>query len=103
MLLREHPLMMYYGIRSWPPVWLWRGGNANTDPKGEVGILLDVALCGIPPKYSCSLIMEHLGAEYMGALLMNDRNFCRLVFDALLQNRLKPLSEIGEIDLSYTL
>ena len=99
MLLREHPLMMYYGIRSWPPVWLWRGGNANTNPKGEVGILLDVALSGIPPKSSCFF----LGAEYIGALLMNDRNFCRLVFDALLQNRFRPLREIGGIDLSYAL
>jgi len=102
MLLREHPLMMYDGIRSWPPVWLWRGGNANTNPKGEVGVLLDVAF-GIPPKSSCFLIMEHLGAEYIGSLLMNDRSFCQLVFDALLQNRFKLIREIGGIDLSYTL
>src|SRR5262249_57220550 len=100
MLLREHPLMMYNGIRSWPPVWVWRGGDANTNPKGEVGILLDVALCGIhlsgiPPKSRCFLIMEHLCAEYIGSLLMNDRSFCQLVFDALLQNRFKLIREIG--------
>jgi len=47
--------------------------------------------------------MEHLGAEYIGSLLMNDRSFCQLVFDALLQNRFKPIREIGAIDLSYTL
>jgi hypothetical protein len=47
--------------------------------------------------------MEHFGAEYIGTLLLNDGAFCRLVFDVLLQNRLKPLSEIGGIDLSYTL
>jgi len=47
--------------------------------------------------------MEHLGAEYIGALLLNDRNFCRLVFDALLQNRFRPIREIGGIDLSYIL
>ena len=35
MLLRDHPLMMYNGIRSWPPVWVWKGGNDNTNPKGE--------------------------------------------------------------------
>ena len=103
MLLRKHPLMMYNGIRSWPPVWVWKGGNANTNPKGEVGILRNVALSRVLPISTCFLIMEHLGAEYMGALLMNDRNFCRLVFDVLLQNRFKPLREIGGIDLSYTL
>ena len=47
--------------------------------------------------------MEHLGAEYIGSLLMNDRSFCQLVFDALLQNRFKLIREIGGIDLSYTL
>src|SRR5262245_49305882 len=108
MLLRDHPLMMYNGIRSWPPVWVWRGGDANTYPKGEVGILLDVALCGIslsgiPPNSRCFLIMDHLGAEYICTLLLNDGVFCRLVFDVLLQNRFKPLREIGAIDLSYSL
>src|SRR5262245_48664216 len=103
MLLRDHPLMMYNGIRSWPPVWVWRGGNANTNPKGEVGILLDVALSGIPPKSSCFLIMEHLGAEYIGALLLSDREFCRVVYDVLSQHRFKLIREIGGIDLSYTL
>src|SRR5262245_38747046 len=103
MLLRDHPLMIYKGVRSWPPVWVWRGGNANTNPKGEVGILRDVALSRDPPKCTCFLIMEHLGADYIGALLMNDRNFCRLVFDVLLQNRFRPLHEIGAIDLSYSL
>src|SRR5215510_463078 len=103
MLLRDHPLMIYNGIRSWPPVWVWKGGNDNTNPKGEVGILLNVGLSRLPPNSSCFLIMEHLDAEYIGALLLNDRAFCRLVFDALLQNRFKPIREIGGIDLSYTL
>src|SRR5262245_48701696 len=103
MLLREHPLMMYNGIRSWPPVWVWKGGSTNTNPKGEVGILLDVALSHGSPNSRCFLFMEHLGAEYIGALLLNDRAFCRLVFDALLQNRFKLIRDIGGIDLSYTL
>ena len=47
--------------------------------------------------------MEHLGAEYLGALLLDDRGFCRVVHDALLQNRFKPIREIGGIELSYTL
>ena len=47
--------------------------------------------------------MEHLDAEYIGSLLMDDRNFCQLVFDALLQNRFKPIREIGGLNLSYTL
>src|SRR5262249_36996461 len=63
MLLRDHPLMMYNGTRSWPPVWVWRGGNVTTNPKGEVGILRDAILSNIPPNSTCLLIMEYLGAE----------------------------------------
>src|SRR5215813_1726769 len=83
MLLRDHPLMMYNGIRSWPPVWVWSGGNNTTNPKGEVGILHDAILSNVPPNSTCFLIMEHLGAEYIGALLLSDRNFCRVVHDVL--------------------
>ena len=103
MLLRDHPLMVHNGIRSWPPVWVWRRGNVTANPKGEVGILRDVISSSVPPYATCFLIMEHLGAEYMGALLLHDRAFCRVVHDVLLQNRFKPIREIGAIDLAYTL
>jgi len=104
MLLRNHPLMTYKGMRSWPPVWVLRGGNNTTNTKGEIGILRDVISSnGNPPYSTCFLIMEHLGAEYIGALLLDDRGFCRVVHDVLLQHRFKPIREIGSIDLSYTL
>src|SRR5262245_38682915 len=104
MLLRDHPLMVYNGIRSWPPLWMWKGGiHQPTNPKGEVGILLSVALSNIPPRSTCLLIMEHLGAQYIGALLLEDQAFCRVVYDVLLQNRFKQIRDIGGIDLSYTL
>jgi hypothetical protein len=104
MLLRDHPLMTHNGMRSWPPAWIWRGGNNNTaNPKGEIGILRDVILSNVPPYSTCFLIMEHLSAEYIGALLLDDRAFCRVVYDTLLQHRFKPIHEIGGIELSYTL
>jgi hypothetical protein len=45
MLLRDHPLMSYNGMPSWPPAWTWIGGVENDHPRGEVGIL--EAIC--PP------------------------------------------------------
>jgi hypothetical protein len=72
MLLRDHPLMMYKSNRSWPPAWLWRGGDENTHPEGEVGILKNVIPSYVDPYDRCFLIIEHLGAEYIGALLLND-------------------------------
>jgi hypothetical protein len=44
MELRNHPLMTYKGVCSWPPAWLWRGGYETTYPDGEVGILKDVTI-----------------------------------------------------------
>jgi hypothetical protein len=47
--------------------------------------------------------MEHCGAEYLGALLLNDPSFCREIFAVLLRNIGKTILEIGDIDLTYTL
>ena len=99
MFLRDHPLMMYNGVRSWPPVWMWRHGN-ESNPKGEVGILRDAVLSNVPPHSTCFLIMEYLGAEYIGLLLLDDRDFCHQVVELLQRYRNRPISEIGSLDLS---
>jgi hypothetical protein len=46
--------------------------------------------------------MEHCGAEYVGALLLNDPAFCQEIFEELIQHRGKTIQEIGDIDLTYT-
>ena len=103
MKLRDHPLMTYKGVSSWPPAWLWRGGYASTNPKGEVGILKAVLRFHIQTPDRCFLIMEHCGAEYVGALLLNDPAFCQEIFEVLLVHIGKTIQEIGDIDLSYML
>jgi len=103
MLFRDHPLMVYKGIHSWPPTWLWRGGNDDTSPKGEVGILRHVIPFGVEPCDRCFIIMEHRGAEYMGTLLLSDPAFCAEICDVLLRHRGRTIREIAEIDLFYTL
>jgi hypothetical protein len=65
MKLRNHPLISYREVPSWPPTWLWRGGKNRPRPYGEVGILKEVTLSTIEPCSMCFLIMEHEGAEYM--------------------------------------
>jgi hypothetical protein len=101
MLLRDHPLLAYRGICAWPPYWLWTAGYDNTHPRGEVGILKAVLRCKAPQ--GCFLIMEHCGAEYVGALLLDDSAFCQEIFEVLNQNLGNTIHEIGDIDLSYTL
>jgi hypothetical protein len=49
MLLRDHPLMHYRGVRSWPPVWAWIDGREDKRPKGEIGVFRRVAESNIQP------------------------------------------------------
>jgi hypothetical protein len=103
MKLRDHPLMAYKGASSWPPAWLWRGGYETTHPQGEVGILKDVMSSAIELDSRCFLIMEHCGAEYIGALLLGDPIFCRALFTVLVKNCGETIGDIGDIDISHTL
>ena len=43
MLLRNHPLMRYRGVPSWPPNWVWTDGFEDKRPKGEVGVFRRVS------------------------------------------------------------
>jgi len=47
--------------------------------------------------------MEHCGAEYVGALLLDNPAFCREIFKVLSQQLGNTIREIGDIDLEYTL
>jgi hypothetical protein len=100
MLLRDHPLMMFRGNRSWPPDWLWRDGYEDTHPRGEIGILKNVIRS--PTADGCFLIMEHCGAEYIGAVLLSDQAFSRDIFRLLARSSGKTIREIGDIDLTHT-
>jgi hypothetical protein len=103
MKLRDHPLMTYKDVPSWPPAWLWRGGYETTHPKGEVGILKEVTASTIPTHNACFLIMEHCGAQYVGALLLSDSAFCRGIYRILAQNCGETIRDIGAIDIGHML
>jgi hypothetical protein len=105
MELRCHPLMSHRGISTWPPVWLWRGGNGKAAPvpKGEIGILKEVLSSIIEPRNRLFLIVEQDGEEYMGCLILDDAAFCRQIEKLLRQFYNRPISEIGNIDLTHTL
>src|SRR5262245_43894790 len=101
MLLRDHPLMVHKGNRSWSPACLWRGGHDNLDPTGEVGTLRDVIPSALQAADIFFIIMEHQGAEYLDALLLSDAVFCKAVCDMLLRHRLTRFERLPR--LSYTL
>ena len=103
MLLRDHPLLMYDGVSSWPPIWTWTNGAENKHPHGEVGILREVFLSNISSADLCFLCMSYQGSEYVGCLPIEDHAFCCQIVELLQGCLNRPIAEIGNLDLSYTL
>jgi hypothetical protein len=103
MKLRDHPLMYCSDVPSWPPAWLWRDGSDDTKPYGEVGMLREVVLSEIEPPDRCFMIMQHMGAEYIGCFLFENSAFCRKISEILREHCGKPIHEIGDIELSHAL
>jgi hypothetical protein len=103
MLLRDHPLMSYKGAPSWPPTWTWIDGTEGKHPKGEVGILRSVYLSKILRANRCFLLIRYEESSYMGCLLFDDEMFCAQIAKLLQDYCNRPISEIGSIELTYTL
>ena len=103
MLLRDHPLLSYRGIPSWPPAWAWIDGPENKNPKGEIGTLIAVKLSLIEPPNKCYLIICDEGSTYMGCLFINDLSFCAQITELLQNHCGHSIRDIGSLDLSHTL
>ena len=100
MQLRDHPLMVLRGVRSWPPIWTNRNMDKPKLLKGEIGTLIDTYTVRGD---SCFLVIEHESETYVGALLLEDTVFCRRVCDLLKQKVGQSISQIGDLDLSLML
>jgi hypothetical protein len=72
--LRDHPLMSYRGMRSWPPTW----GAHNANPC-KVNWARQPKSSRIIRPNRCYLFIEHDGGGYIGALLCDDNMFCSLI------------------------
>jgi hypothetical protein len=99
--LRDHPLLFYHTLRSWPPVWAWIGLNENSYPKGEVGILKEVS--ADPVRRRCFLTIEYEKEFYMGCLFVSDRSFCWQLCTILQEHLGSTIEQIGDLDVSETL
>jgi hypothetical protein len=103
MLLRDHPLMQYHGVRNWPPAWSLIDGPENKPPQGEIGILRQVVPSKILPVKACFLYIDYEGSVYIGCLLFDDTAFCNQIIKRLQGCCNSPISELGSIDLTHTL
>jgi hypothetical protein len=102
MKLRDHPLLSYHGVASWPPVWInIRDFEANK-LTGEIGVLTHAILHDdVPTK--CYLAIEFKRVQYLGSLIFEDRVFCRQIHALIQQHIGCSIKEIGDLDVSHTL
>jgi hypothetical protein len=100
--LRDHPLINYYGMKSWPPVWV----NTHTVPTkkmtGETGVLIGAKFYPESPK-RLFLRMEFHKQHYMGCLVFSDPGFCQQLNGILQAHLGHSIKEVGDLDLSDTL
>src|SRR5215475_13181769 len=104
MLLRDHPLMSYHGIPSWPPVWTFVTGLEKKHPRrGEIGILKKVTVSNVRAADRCFLHIDYEGSTYVGCLLVEDPVFCDQIV-ALLQGYVnRAIEDIRSLDITFTL
>jgi len=106
MNFRDHPLVSYRGMRSWPPIWIQMSApysrSAIKTLRGEIGVLKRVVRHQDIPN-ECFLVIEHGEDSWMGTLLIDNGAFCAQIA-AMLQFYVgHSIKEIGGIDLGFTL
>jgi len=102
MELRDHPLVSYRRLPSWPPTW--SPAKPRTDLKplhGEIG-RLSYTLPGAKSD-RFFLVIEYEGHPYVGCLFVNDDVFCAQLIAVLQDHAGSTIKEIGDLDLSFTL
>jgi hypothetical protein len=103
MMLRNHPLLSYRGLHSWPPAWHSLGDGLDRHPKGEVGVLKEVKVPFISPFNRCFLIIEYKAALYMGCLLVDDIAFCTTLSKLLQRYCGEDIRHIASLDIGQML
>ena len=102
MELRNHPLMSYLGLTSWPPTWSPAKPRTDLEPlRGEIG-RLSYTLAGARSD-RFFLVIEHEGHPYVGCLLIEDSIFCAQLIRIIESFAGSTIKEIGDLDLSFTL
>ena len=88
--------------KNWPPVWAQAVKDGGKTVEGEIGIL-KYALTDRRLSNKCFLVIEHGNERYNGTLSFDDTRFFLLVSHLLKNHVGRPIKEIGDLDLPYTL
>jgi hypothetical protein len=99
MHLRDHPLLSYQGVPSWPPVWTRVGCEDLKTLRGEIGILKSIVARDLGRSTRCFLIIEYNGELYLGDLLISDPVACDYISQMIACCIGLGISHIGDLDL----
>jgi hypothetical protein len=103
MELRDHPLMSYRGLESWPPTWIWINGPERKSVRGEIGILREVRESNVSASNRFFLVIQDGENEYMGCLMVEEESFCDQMIQLLKTQCGRSIAAIGSLDISHTL
>ena len=90
--------LKWKGLPMWPPEWTTSDHHA-----GEEGVLEDVKLRHELSIRLISIEVNHLGDCRKGIIIIEDPAHLELVFNTLQKNLGRPLTEIGSLEIDFTL
>jgi hypothetical protein len=98
MKLRDHPLTVYKGLRSWPPVWVRTDDPSKTPNEAETGIIRSVVMADL---HDCriALQMEDGTHSYLAHLYFDNYEFCLKAHRALMGCVGKTVKECGNLEI----
>jgi len=88
--------LKWRGLAMWPPEWM-----ISDQGLGEEGVLEEVSLRhDLKPKL-ISVVANHLGDIRKGILVLEDLALLEIVHSKLKENVGRPLTEIGDLEISF--
>ncbi|MGA9755941.1 MAG: hypothetical protein WBV23_12465 [Desulfobaccales bacterium] len=88
--------LKWRGVSMWPPEW-----GISDQGIGEEGVLEEVHLrTDLNPKL-ISVMANHLGDIRKGIMVLEDSALLELVYGKLKQQVGRPLTEIGDMEISF--
>ena len=90
--------LQWKGIHAWPPEW-WTTDHGG----GEDGFLETVHIRKDPRLNCISMMVNHLGSERRGILILENLAHLDTLYLKLKENIGKPLREIGDLEIDFGL
>jgi hypothetical protein len=89
--------LKWKGLAMWPPEWM-----VSDQGVGEEGLLQEVYLRSDLNPQLISVVANHLGDIRRGIMVLEDPSHLNIVYDMLKQHIGRPLTEIGNVEITLS-